>query len=67
MKINTTLSLKGCWRMVNAIQNGETPKEIRRRAIIAREWLINNTVISLDEFDELMNTVAYLVRESYHL
>ena len=65
MAINTKLSLKGCWKMVNAIQNAETPQEIRRRCRIAEEWLRANEMISIDAFDELMNTVAYLHRESY--
>lgn len=67
MAVNKRLSLRGCWRMVNAIQNGETPKEIRSRAGIASEWLRANEVISIDDFDELMDTVAYLVRESYQM
>ena len=67
MAINKRLSLRGCWRMVNAIQNGDTPKEIRQRAGIAAEWLKANEVIDEDQFDELMDTVAYLVRESYHM
>lgn len=67
MGINRRLSLRGCWRMVNAIQNGETPKEIRNRAGIASEWLKANEVISIEDFDELMDTVAYLVRESYQM
>lgn len=66
MAINKRLSLRGCWRMVNAIQNGDTPKEIRQRAWIAAEWLKANEVISIDDFDELMDTVAFWVRASYN-
>ncbi len=66
MAINKRLSLRGCWRMVNAIQNGDTPKEIRQRAGIAAEWLKANEVISIDDFDELMDTVAFWVRASYN-
>lgn len=65
MKINTTLSYNGCWKMVNAIQNADTPREIRERCRIAAEWLEANTVINFEQFDELMMTVAYLHRESY--
>ena len=65
MEVNTKLSLKGCWRLVNAIQNVETPKELRERADVAIEWLKKNEIISNAEFDDLMKTVAYLVRESY--
>lgn len=67
MAVNKRLSLRGCWRMVNAIQNGETPKEIRRRAEIAEDWLYANEVIDEDELGELLRTVAYLVRESFHM
>lgn len=66
MTINTELSLNGCWRMVNAIQNGRTDEEIRERCGIAEKWLIANKVINYDEFNELMKTVAFLYRESYH-
>lgn len=66
MKINTKLSLKGCWNMVNAIQNGKTPQEIRERCFVAEEWLTKNENISIEEYDELMMAVAYLRRESYH-
>lgn len=65
--VNTSLSLKGCWRMVNNIQCGKTPEEIRERAQIAEQWLVKNTVISIDDFDELMMAVSYLYRESYYL
>ena len=66
MEINTRLSVNGCWRMVNAIQNGRTAKEIRERCRIAIEWLNANKVIGYDQYNELMETVAYLHRESYH-
>lgn len=66
MQINRTLSSKGCWKMVNAIQNGRTPEDVRTRASIAKQWLNANEIISIDEYDELMDTVAYIVRESYH-
>lgn len=63
--INTNLSLKGCWKMVNAIQNGNTPEEIRRRCNVAEEWLKANTVISNEDYDDLMKAVAFLYNESY--
>lgn len=53
--------------MVNAIQNGKTPEEIRERCQIAAEWLKANEVISFEEYDDLMNAVSYLHRESYHI
>ena len=67
MNINRNLSVGGCWKMVNAIQNGRTPEEIRDRAATAEQWLMANDVIDNDTYDDLMNTVAYLVRESYHM
>lgn len=67
MAINKNLSEQGCWKMVNAIQNGKTPEEIRDRCHIAEVWLAANVIIDNATYDELMNTVAYLHRESYHL
>lgn len=64
--INTRLSTKGCWRMVNAIQNGRTPEEIRERCNVAETWLKANEIITNDDFDDLMMTVAWLHRESLH-
>lgn len=64
--INPRLSVKGCWKMVNAIQNASTPKEVRERCDIAEEWLVANTVITSEEYNDLMMTVTYLFRESYH-
>lgn len=66
MSINTKLSINGCWKMVNAIQNARTPEEIRSRCATAEEWLKANTVIGNSDYDELMDTVSYLYRESYH-
>ena len=67
MRINTGLSVKGCWRMVNAIQNGRTPQEIRERCRIAEEWLKANKVIDNDQYNDMMMEVSYLHRESYTL
>lgn len=64
--INTTLSKKGCWEMVNRIQNGRTPEEIRERCEIATQWLNANEIITNEEYDDLMITVAYLYRGTYH-
>ena len=58
MAINRNLSLKGCWRMVNNVD------EIWK-ANIAEEWLTNNDVITNEEYDELMIALSYLVREIY--
>ena len=67
MKINTKLSVNGCWEMVNRIQNGTTPQEIRRRCQVATEWLNANENIDNDTYNDLMMTVSYLHRESYHI
>lgn len=64
-KINENLSLNRCWEMVNRIQNGRTPEDIRERCRVAEMWLTANKVISTSDYDDLMDTVAYLCRESY--
>ena len=66
MKINTMLSEKRCWDMVNRIQLAKTPAEIRERCKIAEEWLTKNEVIDNDQYDDMMRAVAYMCRESYH-
>lgn len=66
MKINASLSVTGCWKMVNAIQNGKTPQEVRERCYIAEKWLKANKVIDNDQYNDMMMTVTYLHRESYH-
>lgn len=67
MKINTRLSVEGCWKMVNAIQNGNTPQEIRERCRIAAKWLEENENLDYDQYNEMMMAVTYLHRESYHI
>lgn len=67
MDINTKLSESKCWDMVNRIQNGKTPEDIRERCRIAEEWLNANEIIDNSTYNDLMMTVAYLHRESYHL
>ena len=62
--INVNLSYEGCWKMVNAIQNGETPAEIRERCTIAKRWLMANEVIDNEQFDDLMMAVTWLYREA---
>lgn len=65
--VNTKLSLKGCWKLVNACQNGNTPQEIRQRCAIAEDWLVKNEIITTTEYDDLMMAVSYIIRESYSL
>lgn len=62
MIINTRLTAKQCWEMVNRIQEGRTPEEIRRRCDIAEAWINANETVSVDEWDELMDAVANLYR-----
>ena len=64
--INTRLSFNGCWRMVNAIENGRTPDEIRERCKTAESWLKANEVITNEQYDDLMMVVSWIFRESYH-
>ena len=65
MDINVNLSVKGCWRLVNGIQNGKTPAEIRERASIAEEWITANKNLNIDTYNDMMDSIAYLIRESY--
>ena len=67
MTINKKLSVRGCWAMVNAIQNGKTPQEIRERCDIAEKWLLANENLDVDTFDDMMRTIAYLYNESSHV
>ena len=67
MKINTKLSVAGCWKMVNAIQNGETDDEIRSRCLIAEQWLKHNEVITNAQYNDLMIAVSYIYRELAHM
>jgi hypothetical protein len=67
MNINTKLSVDGCWKMVNAIQNGKDAEDIRNRCHIAEVWLKANEIIDNDEYNDLMMTISYLHRESYRI
>ena len=67
MKVNTKLSVSGCWEMVNRIQNGKTAEDIRERCRIAEQWLRANEIIDNETYNDLMMTVSYLHRESYHM
>ena len=63
--INTKLSLNGCWKMVNRIEAASSADKIRERCYTAEQWLAANEVITIEQFDELMNAVAFIHRESY--
>ena len=58
MKINTKLSLKRCWDMVNRIETVEQSQ-------IAEEWLNANEIITVDEYDDLMRALTAQRREAY--
>ena len=66
MAINKKLSVRGCWKMVNAIQNAKTLEEVRERCAIAQDWLKENEVIDNEAYDELMMAVSFIYRETYH-
>ena len=67
MTVNTKLSVRGCWRLVSAIQNGKTPEEIRRRCEIAEEWLTDNEILTDSQYEALMATVGFLFNESWRI
>ncbi len=64
-RINTRLSLKRCWDMVNRIQLATTPSAVRERCRIAEQWLKKNEVISNEEYNELMRAVSWESVDSY--
>ena len=61
------MSLKACWDMVNAAQDGRTPGEIRANCLKASESLRQNEAITNDDYDELMMAVAQIFREAGHM
>ena len=56
--INPNLSAKRCWVMVN---RADTHEKIR----IAEEWLTANKVITMDEYGDMMDALAFISRELY--
>lgn len=56
--INPKLSLKGCWAMVNRVDNFE-------KLNVAYNWLRANEVITNEEYNDLMMTLSYISRELY--
>lgn len=67
MDVNVNLSVKGCWRMVNAVSGGKSKEEILERCKIAEEWLRENVVISNLEYNDLMMALSYQRREAYRM
>jgi hypothetical protein len=59
MKEIKSLNLTQCWKMVNRISNLDHAKT-------AAAWLAKAN-ITTEQYDELMDTVAYLTRELYRI
>lgn len=53
--VNKKLSLNGCWKMVHKVNSLE-------KAQIAMNWLRENTVITNEEYNDLMMELSYIVR-----
>lgn len=58
--VNTKLSVKGCWKMVNSVNT-------LQRAKVAELWLKKNEVISNDEYNDLMMALSWLTRDMYRM
>ncbi len=58
MKQIKALNLEQCWEMVNRCDSHE-------KIAIAEKWLMAAN-ITIEQFDELMISLAYLSRELYH-
>lgn len=53
------------WSFINRIEV-EDPKFTRDRAQSAIKVLDKATGLDIDTYDDMMNAIAYIVRESYH-
>jgi len=53
------LNINQCWEMVNRISNLDQAKT-------AAAWLAKAS-ITIEQYDELMDTVAYITRELYRI
>ena len=53
-----SLNISQCWLMVNRA-------DTREKLFIAEKWLLEAN-ISNEEYDELMNALAFKSREMYH-
>ena len=56
--VNTKLSLKGCWEMVNRVDTLE-------KATVAINWLENNELLSNEDYNDLMMALSWIMRELY--
>lgn len=52
------LNLRQCWKMVNRADTHE-------KIAIAEQWLLNASITN-EEYDDLMNALAYKSRELYN-
>lgn len=58
--INTKLSASKCWTMVNRVDTLEKAK-------IANMWIMENEVITNEEYNDLMMALSYITRELYRM
>ena len=52
------------WNIVNNIQVGKTPGEVRQRCNEAEKLIRADKTMDNDTFDELMMAIAFLYREA---
>lgn len=53
------------WAFINRIEV-DSPVKTRERAAQAEAVLCKCDYLDVNIFDEMMNSIAYIVRESYH-
>lgn len=53
------------WDFIGRIET-DTPEETRRRAELAVKVLDRCDYLDIDTYNDMMDAIAYLVRESYH-
>lgn len=58
-------SVNELWAFVNRVET-DTPEETRRRAGLAMQVLDKCDYLDIDTYNDMMDAIAYLVRESYH-
>ena len=58
-------SINQLWDFINRIEVDD-PKATRARAAQAIEVLDKCKYLDIDTYDNMMDSIAYIVRESYH-
>lgn len=58
-------SVNDLWAFVNRIET-DVSEETRRRANLAMQVLDKCDYLDIDTYNDMMDAIAYLVRESYH-